>query len=211
MGEVPAFVLGVTIAAYWCCVGAMVVRVSRRGRRAHRILIPTQQRERLMWVLWVPLIAAWIAMPFVATSQNPVRHPLIGVPAFARSEPVLEIIRWAAAVAAVVCLLLSIQCWRHMGSDWRMGVDPVNYHRLITDGPFARVRHPIYALSVALMSCSVVIIPTPIMLSIASLHILLMYLKARNEEEFLLKTQGPAYREYCRRTGRFWPRIRAGH
>ena len=211
MGEVPTFVLGITISAYWCCVGAMVMRVSRRGRSTRRILIPTQRRERLMWVVWVPLIAAWIAMPFVASSQNPVRHPLIGVPVFARSEPVLVMIRLAAAGAAVVCLLLSIQCWRHMGSDWRMGIDPSNDHKLITDGPFARVRHPIYTLSVALMSCSVVIIPTLAMLTIASVHILLMYLKVRNEEEFLLKTHGPAYREYCRQTGRLWPRIRAGH
>ena len=86
-----------------------------------------------MWVIWVPLIAAWITSPFVASSQDPVRHPLIGVPEFARIEPVLVMVRWAAAGAAVVCLLLSIQCWQHMGSDWRMGVDPTNDHKLITD------------------------------------------------------------------------------
>jgi protein-S-isoprenylcysteine O-methyltransferase Ste14 len=150
-------------------------------------------------------------MPFVASSQDPVRHPLIGVPVFARSEPVLVMIRLAAAGAAVVCLLLSIQCWRHMGSDWRMGVEPSNDHKLITDGPFARVRHPIYSLSVALMSCSVVVVPTPAVLAIASVHIFLMFLKVRNEEVFLLKTHGQSFKEYCCRTGRLWPRFRAGH
>ncbi len=89
-----------------------------------------------------------------------------------------------------------------------MGVDAASRNRLITNGPFAKVRHPIYALSIALMLCSVVVISTPVMLAIAALHIALMYLKARNEEEFLLKMHGQSYSEYCRRTGRFLPRIR---
>lgn len=187
----------------------MVVRVSRRKRRMHRVLIPTQRRERLMWMVWVPLVAAWIAMPFVASAQDPTDHAWIGVPVFANSWRVFAIMRIAAAGVAVVCLLLSIRCWRHMGRDWRMGIDPEFEGRLIMNGPFAKVRHPIYALSVALMLCSVVVIPTRIMLVIAAVHITLMYLKARNEEVFLLEKHGQAYSEYCRRTGRFLPRFGA--
>lgn len=207
MRELPALVLGITISTYWFYVGAMVVRVSRRKRRMHQILIPVQRRERLMWIVWVPLIVAWVAMPFVASAQDPGNHPWIALPTLARSGRALVILRMAAAGVAVACLLLSIQCWRHMGRDWRMGVDPSNDRRLITDGPFARVRHPIYALSMALVLTSVVIIPTPVMLLIAVVHITLMYLKARNEELFLSNLYGQSYSEYCRRTGRFLPRI----
>jgi protein-S-isoprenylcysteine O-methyltransferase Ste14 len=163
-----------------------------------------------MWVVWVPLIVAWVALPFVAPAQDPAGHPWIGLPAFARSHQVLVTLRMAAAGLAVVCLFLSIQCWRHMGRDWRMGVDPSNHRRLIMDGPFTRVRHTIYALSVALMLCSVVVIPAPVMLGIAAVHISLMFLKVRNEEEFLRETHGQSYIEYCARTGRLVPRIRAG-
>jgi protein-S-isoprenylcysteine O-methyltransferase Ste14 len=185
----------------------MVVRVSRRKRRVHRVLIPAQLRERLMWMVWVPLVAAWIAMPYVASAQNPTDHPSIGVPEFASSGWAFATLRTTVAGVAFVCLLLSIQCWRHMGRDWRMGVDPEGKNRLITDGPFAKVRHPIYALSIALMLCSVVVIPTPVMLVIAAVHITLMYLKARNEESFLTNLYGQSYSEYCERTGRFLPRI----
>ena len=209
MHELPALVLGITISTYWFCVGAMVVRVSRRKRRVHRVLIPTQRRERLMWMVWVPLIAAWIAMPFVASAQDPADHPWIGVPVFVSSGWVFATLRIAAASVAVVCLLMSIQCWRHMGRDWRMGVDPEDESRLITNGPFGKVRHPIYTLSIALMLCTVVVIPSPAMLAIAAVHITLMYLKARNEEEFLLEKHGQSYSEYCERTGRFLPRIGA--
>jgi len=205
--DLPALILGITIATYWFCVGAMVVRVSRR-RRARHVLIPTQRRERLMWVVWIPLVAAWIAMPFVARVQDPVSHPLIGLPDFARLIPAIRAVRIAALVAAIACLILSIQCWRHMGRHWRMGVEPATDSKLITDGPFRRVRHPIYTLSMILMVCSVLNVPTPIMLLLATVHLTLMHLKARNEEAFLLEVHGERYRSYLGKTGRFLPRFR---
>jgi len=208
MGELPSSILGITISIYWLCVGAMVVRVSRRTGRARRVLIPPQRRERLMWVVWVPLVAAWVVSPFVAPMQSPVQRPWIGLPEFARSTQTLMIIRLAASGVAVICLLITTRCWRHMGPDWRMGVDPESHTKLIVDGPFARVRHPIYALSVALMLCSIVVVPTPMMLGVGILHISLMVTKARNEEAFLLKMHQHSYAEYCARTGRFLPRIR---
>ena len=186
----------------------MVVRVSRRGHGMRRIVVPAQRRERIMGIVWVPLVTAWIAMPFVAPAQDPVRHPWIGIHGIALSHPVFTALRATAAGIAFLCLLMSVRCWLHMGKDWRMGIDPHSRARLITSGPFAKVRHPIYALSIALMFCSVVVIPTPAMSVVAVLHITLMYLKARNEEESLLKTHGQSYSEYCRRTGRFMPRLR---
>ncbi len=208
MRELPTLLVGITVSAYWLYVGTMIVRVGRKSRGIGRLLVPTQRRERTMWIVWVPLVAAWIAMPFVASAQDPARHPWLAIPRLAVSQPALHALRVAASVIAIVCFLVSVRCWRHMGRDWRMGIDPAGERRLITNGPFARVRHPIYALSVALMLCTVVVIPNPVMLVIAALHIALMWLKARNEEAFLHKMHGPSYSEYCRRTGRFLPRIR---
>lgn len=209
MRDVPSLMLGITMAVYWCCVGAMVVRVSRRGNRADRVLIPKQRRERFMWLVWVPLVVAWVAMPLIARTQDPARWPLIALPAIAQTESILLTARTGAAGLAIILLLLSIRCWRHMGSHWRMGVDPANSEKLIVDGPFSRVRHPIYSLSVALMICSGLIVPTPAMLGIVVTHIALMVVKARNEEAFLSEIYGDSYSEYCKRTGRFIPRLRA--
>jgi protein-S-isoprenylcysteine O-methyltransferase Ste14 len=200
--------VGITISAYWVYVARMVVRVGRKNRGMRRMLVPAQRRERTMWLVWVPLVIAWIAMPFVASAQDPGRHPWIGIPAPAVSSPVLYALRVCASGIAIVCFLVSVRCWRHMGRDWRMGIDPGGERKLITNGPFARVRHPIYALSVALMLCTVVAVPTPVMLAIALVHIVLMHVKARNEEEFLHKMHGSSYSAYCARTGRFLPRIR---
>lgn len=186
----------------------MVFRVRRRARKISRVLVPTLPIERLMWVIWVPVIFTWMGYPFVAIAQDPVTHPWIAVPLVARSSDQLFLVRWIASGLGLVCLLFSIRCWVHMGRDWRMGVDPTLRQRLITDGLFSWVRHPIYAFSVALMSLSVVAVPTVIMLAAAVIHITLMSIKADNEEAFLAEVHGVDYLRYCARTGRFVPRWR---
>ena len=47
-----------------------------------------------------------------------------------------------------------------MGTAWTMAVTPDRNTDLITDGPFARVRHPIYGFSLLLMACTVVVVAT---------------------------------------------------
>jgi len=71
------------------------------------------------------------------------------------------------------------------------------------------VRHPIYALSMTLMLCSLLIVPTAPMALLWVVHLVLNHLKARNEERHLLKVHGEAYAIYMRRTGRFVPRSAA--
>jgi protein-S-isoprenylcysteine O-methyltransferase Ste14 len=90
-----------------------------------------------------------------------------------------------------------------------MAVVPGEKTELVQTGPYALVRHPIYALSMALMLCSALVIPTLPMIAVAMVHVLFMALKARSEEQSLLDAHGESYADYCRRTGRFFPRLTA--
>jgi protein-S-isoprenylcysteine O-methyltransferase Ste14 len=204
MKDLPAVVLTATIWAYWLCVGVMIVRVRRKTRRQPGV-VPQQGLERIMWVVWVPLVVAWLALPYLAATRGAAPW---AVPDFAR-EPSWTALRWAAAAIAVVCLGLSIECWVRMGSRWRMAVVPGERTELVTDGLYARVRHPIYALSITLMIASAVIVSTAAMVVVAAIHSCLMVMKARNEEAFLDGVHGEVYARYCARTGRFLPRFAA--
>lgn len=204
MGDFPLVVLVVTIWTYWFCVGAMVVRLRRKTRKLVGV-VPEQRTEQMMWLVWVPLVGAWCALPFLALGRS---APPLGLPAFAQDH-VYGVLRWVAATIAVLSLAVTIRCWARMGSDWRMDASASNTN-LITDGLFARLRHPIYAFSMLLMLCTALIVPTLPMAIVAIVHITLMNLKARNEERHLLRTHGDAYRTYLRRTGRFFPRF-GGH
>ena len=210
--DLPALALTFILSAYWLCVGVKMFRANRGRLRHDPNVIPKLRIERFMWIVWVPVIAAWIAMPCVAPAQAYARHPWIGMPNLDVAPIAVVAIRSVATLVAGGCLLLSIKCWRFMGRNWRMGIDPSQEKVLFSGGPFSVVRHPIYALSITLMACSVLVVPTRAMMILAALHIFLLQLKARNEERFLLKVHGEAYAEYCDLTPRFvpWRRFLAG-
>jgi protein-S-isoprenylcysteine O-methyltransferase Ste14 len=203
--DIPAILLALTVSAYWVGVAVMIRRVRRHARRAGTldVVVPDDPHERRMWLVWVPLVVAWIALPWLALSSH---SALLAVPEFART-PVYGGVRWIAALGAVACLLVTIKCWARMGRDWRMGIDLRQKADLITDGPFARVRHPIYALGIGLVLCSAIVLPTLPMLVLAVVQIVLYVLKATNEERHLVRTHGEAYVRYLARTGRFLPRF----
>ena len=159
-----------------------------------------------MWIVWVPLVVAWMSFPYLAATHA---TPPWGLPAFAQGSAVI-VLRWVAAGVGLVCLGLSIECWLRMGKNWRMAVTPDQQTELVTTGLFGLVRHPIYALSILLMLCTVVVAPTTPVAVIALIHIVLMISKAHNEEKFLVALHGAPYRHYLDRTGRFFPRLRAG-
>ena len=146
-----------------------------------------------------------MALPYLAATGA--RAPW-ALPGFAHAPGILAL-RWIAALIAVACLALTIECWIRMGKNWRMAVTPDQQTDLVTSGLYGHIRHPIYALSVLLMLCSALVVPTVPMVAIAAVHVLLMVVKARNEERFLLGAKGEAYARYCRMTGRFVPRFGA--
>lgn len=204
--DVPATLVAATVTAYWIGAGAMIVRVRRHARRREQRaaqVMPVQGLERLMAVAWVPLVFAWIALPWLALQRT--GSPL-GMPAFVYDMPYAAL-RWVAAVIALLCLAGTIKCWSRMGNHWRMAVTHEPGQVLITDGPFARIRHPIYAFSILLMLCTMAAVPTSPMALVGVVHIALMALKARNEERHLLASHGSAYESYVARTGRFLPRF----
>jgi len=200
MLDIPLLILAVTVSAYWLGVGRMVIRVRRKTR--HDVgLVPQQGKERLMWLVWVPLVAAWIALPWIALQRADAPW---GAPSV--DGPVYGLLRWAAAFVAIACFAATARCWVRMGEHWRMDVALDEKTELITDGPFQRIRHPIYAYQALLIVCSAVVLPTPPMLALAVVHIALVNLKARNEERHLLASHGETYARYIEHTGRFWPR-----
>jgi protein-S-isoprenylcysteine O-methyltransferase Ste14 len=199
--DYPLLVVALTISAYWLRVGAMVVRARRKQHHDVGVM-PERSAERALWLILVPVIACWCALPWLGVTHE---RGVFAVPAFARETAAYAAIRWASAAAAVAFLLLTIQCWRRMGRDWRMDISDRNTS-LITDGLFAKVRHPIYAFSIALMIATAIVLPSVAMLIVAAAHIALMNVKARSEEAHLARMHGDAYLRYVERTGRFVPR-----
>ena len=195
--------MAAAISAYWIGIGAMVVRVRRH---AHRVVgvIPEQQLERYMGLAWVPLAVAWVALTWLALSRT---GPPFGLPEFARESSWYPPLRFVAAILGVASLGATIKCWARMGKDWRMAVTAEPDQVLITDSLYSRIRHPIYAFSILLVLCSVVVVPTLAMAVVGAGLVTLWVMKARNEERHMLARRGDEYASYVARTGRFLPRL----
>jgi protein-S-isoprenylcysteine O-methyltransferase Ste14 len=202
--DVSGVIVTATIWAYWIGVGVMIVRVRRHTHKLSGV-VPQQRLERMMWLVWLPLVAAWIALPYLALHRA---QPPLGLPDFARADGVYGGLRLLAALVGVACLAATIQCWARMGKDWRMAVSVGEKQNLVTEGWFSRIRHPIYAFSMLLMICTVIVVPTWPMVVTGLVHIALMITKAHNEEQHLLASHGEGYATYLASTGRFLPRWR---
>ena len=113
---------------------------------------------------------------------------------------------WACAAVAAVVLAATWVCWKRMGKSWRMGIDPGERTGLVVTGPYAYVRHPIYALSSLLMVTTAITLPSPAMIAVAVIHLAFLQWEARREEAFMVSVHGAGYREYRDRVGRFLPR-----
>ncbi len=207
MHDLPTAIVAVTVWSYWACVIALVIRSHLRFRTAAGA-VPHTARERALWWLWVPAILLWQVLPWLSCATS---HPLLGLPPLAVEQGGIYGLRLAAAAVGVLALAATIPCWLGMGRDWSMAVVPRKRTRLITTGMFARVRHPIYALSILLMLATMAAAPTPAMIAVGLVHLWMIRGKALNEERFLRQQHGEAYAAYCARTGRFLPRMRVSH
>ncbi len=203
-GDLPQMLVVVTVWCYWIGVLVMMVR-SRLHYKAGSGGLPHTPWERWIWVLWLPAVLLWQILPIHALRSN---HVFFAVLPGLSGHPAVSVLRWCGAAAAMLSFLLTIPCWLRMGCNWSMAVVPTKPTRLVTDGLFAHIRHPIYALSIVLMVSTMVIVASPAMLIVGCVHLLMLFLKTVAEEEYLRRRHGQDYMDYCRRTGRFLPRRR---
>jgi protein-S-isoprenylcysteine O-methyltransferase Ste14 len=195
--RVASLILGLIIGFYWGRVIRMARKARKRTGRAANFF-PPEPIGRVLRILWIPVVVIWIVHPFV--TAHAILHWLILTPLW--HSP------WIACPAVVIafaCLWLSQICWRTMGKNWRMGIDPVERTSLVSEGPYAYVRHPIYALSQAMMLATVIAIPSPLMIAAGAFHIALLQWEARREESHMTTVHGQTYLDYCARVRRFLP------
>jgi len=96
-----------------------------------------------------------------------------------------------------------------LASAWKVLYRAQRSHRLATDGPYARVRHPQYAAFVLIMFGFLLQWPTlPTLVMFPVLAFMYARLALREEQEMRAEF-GEEYRRYLERTPAFFPRLGA--
>ena len=194
----PSFCIGSIVVSYWARV-LRLVRKTRRTTGHGANFLPPEQLGRALRMVWLPVVVLWIVVPLLVTFWDHQLPPL---------RPLWNqlVLRWFAVSIAVAALAMTLVCWKRMGRSWRMGIDPNEKTQLVVTGPYAYVRHPIYALQSLLLLASFVAVPNLAMLCISLIGMLLLQWEARREEQYLLRAHGEQYEHYLRRVGRFVPK-----
>ncbi len=116
-------------------------------------------------------------------------------------------LRWLGAALALLLLPLFVWIFRTLGENVSPAVVTRKRHTLVTSGPYAWVRHPLYAVGL-LMHAALALLLASWLVALAGLLILAFILpRARREEERLVARFGDSYREYAARTGMLVPRL----
>jgi protein-S-isoprenylcysteine O-methyltransferase Ste14 len=121
--------------------------------------------------------------------------------------------RWhlEAELASFVLVLLGLglRTWAGGCAGKHTREARIEAPRLVTGGPYARVRNPIYLASILLGFGMVGLVGDPWLLAMhAGVCVLLYAGIVPAEEEFLLQRFGPDYSRYCANVPRMWPRLR---
>jgi len=119
---------------------------------------------------------------------------------------------WAGFAGVVVFISALWLLWRShadLGRNWSITTEIKEGHKLVTEGVFLHIRHPMYAAHLLWGIAQALLIHNWIA-GLSSLAVLIpMYLLRIPREERLMSEQfGEEYQSYQNRTGRIIPRFR---
>jgi len=106
---------------------------------------------------------------------------------------------------ALVLIGITIRIWAQftLGRNWSTGVaTPVS---LTTSGPYRYVRHPMYSAYFLFAGGMALLTMNENLMMLWVIYLLMIFVRALNEEEMLEKRFGEKYREWECRTGMIFP------
>jgi len=179
-------VMWLAYLAYWW-VMATKVKATARSEPALSRLIRSVSIACAGVLLWLPSIPL----------------PLLG----RRFLPLPVLCFWIGSGVTATGLLFSVWARRHLGSNWSQAVTVKEGHELITSGPYAIVRHPIYTgLLLAFLGSAIARGEWRGLLAVA-LVFGVLWRKLKLEEKWMRVQFGESYETYARRVAALLPHV----
>ena len=183
----------VILAIGWYLIRYRYVRRSRR-----ETIVRTARGPRESALLLISLTGLGILpLIFVAT----------GIPKFA-SYPFHPIQGWLGLLFAIATLWMFRLTHKALGRNWSVSLDVREGHRLVTDGIYSRVRHPMYSAFWLWAVAQALLLPNWVA-GFAGLvgFGTLFFGRVAREERMMLEMFGDSYRAYMERTDRVFPSV----
>jgi protein-S-isoprenylcysteine O-methyltransferase Ste14 len=196
----------VALLLLWGCLfavrGYYAAKLRRAGVRVTRGRQAVQREGRWKFVTQVALFVALVGALAIYALRPRWMSPFV--------LPLPSPVRWAGVLLGVLSLSLLVWVQETLGTSWSMGVDLREQHISVTDGPYRRVRHPMYTALLSLLTASCLVSANVLFFLGTGVSTAVIYRRIAVEERMLGERFGGRYREYVRSTGRLWPRIGVG-
>lgn len=179
-------------------VGWYVIRIPHERRSRKTPVARTARGPREITLLLISLSGLGI-LPFA--------YVLTGFPRFADYgfRPLQAGLGVLVAVASLVMFHLTHKA---LGRNWSVSLDIREKHKLVTDGVYRGVRHPMYTAFWLWAIAQALLLPNWVAGLSGIVGFGTLYaLRVRREEELMVGAFGEEYRDYMRRTGRLVPPI----
>ena len=192
IGEISKAVLIAVFSAFSVIRILYYVRTRRAGYK-------TVIEERRRYSNWLSILICYAVLTiflYIFAPQT-LAWAAVPLPAWAR------IMGWVLGIGA---LLWFVWIHRSLGSNLSTRLAIKDRQVLVTDGPYTRIRHPMYS-AFFLLHVAVFFLTANWFIGVSWMAglTLIILLRVRREEEMLLDRFGDQYGAYMRRTGRFLP------
>jgi protein-S-isoprenylcysteine O-methyltransferase Ste14 len=113
-----------------------------------------------------------------------------------------------AAALAVFSVWFVVAAARTLGKQWSLAARVIEGHKLVTEGPYKVVRHPIYTgmLGMLLATCAATTLPPAVPFAVL-VFLVGTLIRVRSEEKLLRETFGADFDDYSRRVRGFIPGV----
>ncbi len=115
-------------------------------------------------------------------------------------------LRWAGIALGLASL--GFWTWTQivLGKEWSPQLQLREEHHLVTNGPYARIRHPLYTAMFGYGASLALVTANWIFISLAVLVIIGLIVRVPKEEQMMIEEFGEQYKAYMQTTGRFFPK-----
>ena len=121
--------------------------------------------------------------------------------------PFPEWLRWVGILLGLGSFILYAWAQTVLGKAWSPHLQMRQEHQMVTSGPYACIRHPIYSAYLVFMTGIALITASWLFFGLLAVSIMVVALRIPREELMLIEVFGAKYAEYMRRTGGLLPRF----
>ncbi|MFW9788246.1 MAG: isoprenylcysteine carboxylmethyltransferase family protein [Candidatus Thorarchaeota archaeon] len=122
--------------------------------------------------------------------------------------PLGEWLQWLGIFISIPPIFFIMWVHRHLDTQWSIALELQEDHKLITTGPYKRIRHPMY-LGIFIYTIGLILISSDILVAIfLGFSIWVNYRRIPEEEQMMIDAFGDEYREYMRHSGKLLPPFR---